>query len=118
MYVVCPNSHLYEKRLFKFTKSSNRWLSSCNDRETKCTKKNLICTKDQIFQKSFKFLFVVYPQAAVRPGLGAPQIGVVMKNLMNRLGYKKFYLQGGDWGGLIGSYMVTLFPKVSNNNYF
>ncbi|KAH9636567.1 hypothetical protein HF086_017149 [Spodoptera exigua] len=55
----------------------------------------------------------VTPKAAVRPGLGAPQVAVVMKNLMKRLGYKKFYLQGGDWGSLIGSNMVTLFPDVS-----
>nr|AAB88192.1 epoxide hydrolase [Trichoplusia ni] len=52
-----------------------------------------------------------FSDPAVRPGLGAPQIGVVMKNLMSRLGYKQFYLQGGDWGALIGNCIVTLFPK-------
>lgn len=52
-----------------------------------------------------------FSDGAVRPGLGAPQIGVVMRNLMHRLGYKKFYVQGGDWGGIIGSTMATIFPK-------
>nr|QOI60666.1 juvenile hormone epoxide hydrolase 2 [Mythimna separata] len=52
-----------------------------------------------------------FSDAAIRPGLGTAQIGVVMRNLMHRLGYKKFYVQGGDWGGLIGSNMATFFPK-------
>lgn len=30
---------------------------------------------------------------------------------MIRLGFNKFYVQGGDWGGLIASHMATLFPN-------
>lgn len=30
---------------------------------------------------------------------------------MKRLGYEKFYVQGGDWGSIIGSHMATLFPN-------
>nr|UBY12687.1 juvenile hormone epoxide hydrolase [Anticarsia gemmatalis] len=52
-----------------------------------------------------------FSDAAVRPGLGAPYVAVVFRNLMHRLGYKQFYLQGGDWGSIIGSSMATLFPK-------
>ncbi|CAB3226255.1 unnamed protein product [Arctia plantaginis] len=52
-----------------------------------------------------------FSDGAVRPGLGAPQIAVIFKNLMNRLGFKQFYIQGGDWGALISSNMVTLYPK-------
>lgn len=33
-----------------------------------------------------------------------------MKNLMKELGYKKYYVQGGDWGGLIAQFMAALFP--------
>lgn len=51
-------------------------------------------------------------QAAVRPGLGANEMAVVFRNLMKRLGFKKYYVQGGDWGSLIGSSLVTLFPGV------
>ncbi|CAH2229067.1 jg27671 [Pararge aegeria aegeria] len=36
-------------------------------------------------------------------------MGVIFKNLMNRLGHKKYYIQGGDWGALIGSCMATMF---------
>lgn len=32
---------------------------------------------------------------------------------MRRLGFKKYYAQGGDWGSAIGSNMATLFPDVS-----
>ncbi|CAG9568747.1 unnamed protein product [Danaus chrysippus] len=52
-----------------------------------------------------------FSQGAVRPGLGAAQIGVIMKNLMNRLGHKKFYIQGGDWGAIIADTMATLFQN-------
>uniref|UniRef100_A0A2A4K8F5 Epoxide hydrolase n=1 Tax=Heliothis virescens TaxID=7102 RepID=A0A2A4K8F5_HELVI len=52
-----------------------------------------------------------FSDAAVRPGLGAPHVAVVMRNLMHRLGFKQFYVQGGDWGSLIGSCMTTFFPK-------
>ncbi|XP_048005399.1 juvenile hormone epoxide hydrolase-like [Leguminivora glycinivorella] len=51
-----------------------------------------------------------FSDAAVRPGLGAAEMSVVMRNLMHRLGFKKFYIQGGDWGSLIGTNLITLFP--------
>lgn len=35
----------------------------------------------------------------------------MMRNLMLRLGYKKFFIQGGDWGSIIGSHIATLFPE-------
>lgn len=30
---------------------------------------------------------------------------------MHRLGHKNFYVQGGDFGHMVGSHMATLFPK-------
>lgn len=33
-----------------------------------------------------------------------------MKNLMTRLGFEKFYTQGGDWGSIITSIMASMFP--------
>lgn len=41
--------------------------------------------------------------------MGAAQIGVIMKNLMQRLGHQKFYVQGGDWGSIICASMATIF---------
>ncbi|KAJ2945017.1 hypothetical protein O0L34_g1913 [Tuta absoluta] len=52
-----------------------------------------------------------FSDAAVRPGMGGNQIAFIMRNLMNKLGYQQFYIQGGDWGGLIGSAMSVLFPQ-------
>ncbi|XP_046972734.1 juvenile hormone epoxide hydrolase-like [Vanessa cardui] len=52
-----------------------------------------------------------FSDAAVRPGLGTAQIGVIFKNLMNRLGHKKFYIQGGDWGAVVASQMATMFQN-------
>ena len=51
-----------------------------------------------------------FSDAASKPGLGSLQMAVVMKNLMRRLGFDKFYVQGGDWGGVILQQIAILFP--------
>lgn len=61
---------------------------------------------------------LILSQPAVRPGLGAAEVAIVMRNLMHRIGYEKFYIQGGDWGSLICSYMATFFPKVKYFNKY
>lgn len=45
-------------------------------------------------------------------GLGAAQIAVVMKNLMHRLGFQKFYAQGGDFGAIILQQLSVIHPEV------
>lgn len=71
-------------------------------------------------QKDKNFVFEVivpslpgygFSQAAVRPGLGGEKVAVIFKNLMKRLGFEKYYVQGGDWGSLIGSSMARFFPE-------
>ncbi|PZC70942.1 hypothetical protein B5X24_HaOG214591 [Helicoverpa armigera] len=52
-----------------------------------------------------------FSEGAARPGLGMPQVAVIFRNLMNRLGHQKFYVQGGDWGAGIIATMSTLFPE-------
>ncbi|XP_013165412.1 PREDICTED: juvenile hormone epoxide hydrolase-like [Papilio xuthus] len=52
-----------------------------------------------------------FSQGAVRPGLAPPQVSVIFRNLMHRLGFKKFYVQGGDWGSIVSAALVTLFPE-------
>lgn len=52
-----------------------------------------------------------FSEAATITGMNPPHMGLVMKKLMNRLGYQKFYVQGGDWGSVIGMNMATLFPE-------
>ncbi|XP_071860145.1 juvenile hormone epoxide hydrolase 1 [Bombus fervidus] len=52
-----------------------------------------------------------FSEGAVRPGMASSQMAVVFKNLMHRLGFEKFYVQGGDWGSLISANMATLFPE-------
>ncbi|KAL0860660.1 hypothetical protein ABMA27_010005 [Loxostege sticticalis] len=52
-----------------------------------------------------------YSSPAVRPGLGPTEVAVVFRNLMHRLGFKKFFVQGGDWGGIIGAHLTTVFPE-------
>nr|XP_049706049.1 juvenile hormone epoxide hydrolase [Helicoverpa armigera] len=52
-----------------------------------------------------------FSDAATRPGLGSSEMAVILRNFMFRLGYSKFYVQGGDWGAYIATDMCTLFPK-------
>ena len=52
-----------------------------------------------------------FSEGAVRPGMATTQMAVVFKNLMHRLGFEKFYVQGGDWGALISANMAVLFPE-------
>ncbi|OAD56030.1 Juvenile hormone epoxide hydrolase 1 [Eufriesea mexicana] len=52
-----------------------------------------------------------FSEGAVRPGMATAQMAVVFKNLMQRLGFEKFYIQGGDWGSLIVANLAALFPE-------
>nr|AEE62377.1 unknown [Dendroctonus ponderosae] len=52
-----------------------------------------------------------FSQAASKPGLGANQIAVIMRNLMFRLGFKQFYCQGGDFGAIILQSLTVLYPE-------
>ncbi|XP_015187740.1 PREDICTED: juvenile hormone epoxide hydrolase 1-like, partial [Polistes dominula] len=52
-----------------------------------------------------------FSDAAVRPGLSPAHIGIIFKNLMTRLGFEKYYIQGGDWGAIITSSMAVLYPE-------
>lgn len=52
-----------------------------------------------------------FSSPAVRPGLGANQMAVVLKNLMQRLGFEQFYTQGGDWGAIITANLAAMFPQ-------
>lgn len=38
-------------------------------------------------------------------------MGTIFKNLMTRLGFEKYYVQGGDWGAVITSSMAALYPE-------
>jgi len=52
-----------------------------------------------------------WSQAASKTGMGPAQMAVVLRNLMLRLGYKNFFIQGGDWGSIVASAMATIFPE-------
>lgn len=52
-----------------------------------------------------------WSSGASKKGFGAIEQSIVLRNLMLRLGYTKFYIQGGDWGSIIGSHIATLYPE-------
>lgn len=51
-----------------------------------------------------------FSDAAIRPGLNSLHAAHVLKNLMVRLGFEKFYIQGGDWGGIMAQLISALYP--------
>lgn len=72
-----------------------------------------------VAQEKYDFVFEIvapslpgygFSDAAQYPGLGTIQMAQILKKLMERLGHKKFYVQGGDWGSLVGTDMVTMYP--------
>ncbi|ALC42557.1 Jheh1 [Drosophila busckii] len=52
-----------------------------------------------------------WSQGTSRTGMGPAQVAIMLRNLMLRLGYNKFFIQGGDWGSILGSHIATLFPQ-------
>lgn len=50
-----------------------------------------------------------FSQGSSKPGLSPSKMAVVMRNLMARLGFKKYYIHGADWGAAIGNMMVSFF---------
>ncbi|EFN83233.1 juvenile hormone epoxide hydrolase 2 [Harpegnathos saltator] len=52
-----------------------------------------------------------FSSAATIRGLSSTNMAVVLKNFMLRLGFDKFYVQGGDWGAIINNDMSILFPQ-------
>ncbi|CAH2058422.1 unnamed protein product, partial [Iphiclides podalirius] len=52
-----------------------------------------------------------FSDGAVRPGFGVDKMAVVLRNLMRRLGHKKFYIHGADWGSVVLNNMATFFPE-------
>uniref|UniRef100_A0A182S814 Epoxide hydrolase N-terminal domain-containing protein n=1 Tax=Anopheles maculatus TaxID=74869 RepID=A0A182S814_9DIPT len=52
-----------------------------------------------------------WSQGSAKKGLSPSEAAIVLKNLMSRVGFEKFYIQGGDWGALIGNYIATFFQS-------
>lgn len=51
-----------------------------------------------------------WSEATHKTGLSSTEMSIIFRNLMLKIGYNNFVVQGGDWGSIIGSSMATLFP--------
>ncbi|CAG9856393.1 unnamed protein product [Phyllotreta striolata] len=67
--------------------------------------------------KNFVFEVIVpslpgfaFSDGAAKKGMGSFNSSVVMKNLMKRLGFERFYVQGTDWGASIVQAMSVMYP--------
>lgn len=52
-----------------------------------------------------------FSDAPAKQGFGILEMSIVIRNLMVRLNYDRFYIQGGDWGSALGSAIATMFPE-------
>jgi pimeloyl-ACP methyl ester carboxylesterase len=52
-----------------------------------------------------------YGFSSTRPGVSPRRIALQMAELMARLGYERYLVQGGNWGSSIGTEMARLFPE-------
>ena len=52
-----------------------------------------------------------FSSSPAKKGFNALHTARIFKDLMERLGFQKFYCQGGDWGSLITSALTTLYPE-------
>ncbi|XP_068210084.1 epoxide hydrolase 1-like [Palaemon carinicauda] len=52
-----------------------------------------------------------FSQSSIKQGLAQMETAQIFLKLMKRLGFEKFYIQGGDWGSLVVNLMATLYPE-------
>lgn len=51
-----------------------------------------------------------FSDGAIRQGLSVLHMANIFKNLMNKLVFPRYYIQGGDAGGSVGQIMAGLYP--------
>ena len=51
-----------------------------------------------------------FSSAPQKPGFHMGHCAKVLATLMSRLGFAKFYTQGGDWGSGITAAMAVMYP--------
>ncbi len=54
----------------------------------------------------------VFSDAPTERGMDPTRIAERLHALMLELGYERYGVQGGDWGGIIGTQMARLFPEA------
>lgn len=52
-----------------------------------------------------------WSQGASKGGFGSLHYATVLRNLMLKLNFDRFLVQGGDWGSIIGNQLTTLYPE-------
>jgi pimeloyl-ACP methyl ester carboxylesterase len=68
--------------------------------------------KDFVFEViSANLPGIGFSEAPSKPGCGPIQAGIIFKKLMDRLGFKKFYIEAGDWGALAGITISVMYPE-------
>nr|AEE61648.1 unknown [Dendroctonus ponderosae] len=52
-----------------------------------------------------------FSETSTKPDLSVIQMGQIFADLMNILGFEKFYVQGGDWGSYVAQSMASFYPE-------
>jgi len=52
-----------------------------------------------------------FSDAPTSPGFSPERIALVLANLMERLGYERYAIAGGDWGAIINRHLANHYPE-------
>ncbi|CAG9770472.1 unnamed protein product [Ceutorhynchus assimilis] len=52
-----------------------------------------------------------FSEATDKPGMNCVRMAQIFRKLMQRLGHNKFYIQGGDWGSFISTFLTIMYPE-------
>lgn len=66
----------------------------------------------------FPYNSTYYDHNVFRTGFDSVCAAHIFNKLMKRLGFNKYYVQGGDWGWLITTNMAQLEPKYVQKQWF
>ena len=62
-------------------------------------------------QKALEDDLILFLNCIVCSGLNSLAVAQLFVQLMARLGFDKFYAQGGDWGSVITTDLAVVFPE-------
>ena len=61
----------------------------------------------------FMYIFIYNSlySSLINPGFSVTSAARIWVKLMERLGHKEYYLQGGDWGSAISTHISIMYPR-------
>ena len=71
-----------------------------------------VCKYRWVFLDELSLWYLLPTNIVCFLGFNALECARLFHKLMFRLGYKKYYVAGGDWGALISGSLALLYPRL------